>query len=169
MNALLDTKFKIVRGYKGVRDLNLALERGEIDGHVSPWSTWKSEHPDWLKEGRIINIIRTGAPAGDLPGVPYFADLVKGARAKSLVDLLDMSSILGRSLAAPPGTPAERVRALSDAIAAAAKDPEFLTEMERRRLPVQFRGGDQLQAYVVQALNTSSETVKTFLELVTPK
>ena len=89
MNALLDTKFKIVGGYKGVRDLNLALERGEIDGQVSPWSTWKSEHPDWLKSGKIVNIIATGARASDLPGVPLFADLVKDARAKSLVGLLE--------------------------------------------------------------------------------
>ena len=105
MNALLGTKFKIVSGYKGVSDLNLALERGEIDGQVSPWSTWKSEHPDWLKSGKIVNIIATGAPATDLPGVPVFADLVKDARAKALVGLLDASSILGRSIAAPRGTP----------------------------------------------------------------
>ena len=104
MNALLQTKFNVVSGYKGVRDLNLALERGEIDGQVSPWSTWKSEHQDWLKSGKVVALIATGAPASDLPDIPLFANLVKDARATSLVRLLDSSSILGRSVAAPKGT-----------------------------------------------------------------
>jgi tripartite-type tricarboxylate transporter receptor subunit TctC len=169
MNALLGTKFKIVGGYKGVRDLNLALERGEIEGQVSPWSTWKSEHPDWLKSGKIVNIIATGAPATDLPGVPVFADLVKDARAKALVGLLDASSILGRSIAAPRGTPPDRMRVLRAAMAAAVSDPEFLADMEKRKLPVQFRTGEQLQAFIKQALDTPPETVKTFLEIVGTK
>src|SRR5262249_4630524 len=61
MNALLNTQFKLVKGYKGVNDLRLAMERGEIDGHVSPWSSWKSDRPNWLAEGKLVHIIRTGA------------------------------------------------------------------------------------------------------------
>jgi tripartite-type tricarboxylate transporter receptor subunit TctC len=169
MNALLETKFKIVSGYKGVRDLNLALERGEIDGQVSPWSTLKSEHPDWLSSGKVFNIIATGAPAGDLPGVPRLAELVKDTRAKALVAMLDSSSILGRSIAAPRGTPADRVRVLRDGLTAAVKDPEFLAEMEKRKLPVQYNSGEKLQAFVKQALDTPPETVKAFLDLVAAK
>ena len=113
---LLNTRFKLVKGYKGVNDLRLALERGEIDGQVSPWSSWKSDRPHWLKEGKIIQIIRTGAAADDLPGVPSFASLVSGEHAKTLVELLDMSSILGRSIAAPPGVPQEKIRLLRRAL-----------------------------------------------------
>ena len=169
MNALLATKFKIVSGYKGVKDINLAVERGEVDGQVSPWSTVKSEFRDWLSSGKIINIIATGAPTNDLPGVPMLADLVNDVRAKSLVALLDSSSVLGRSIAAPKGTPADRVAVLRAALAAAAKDPEFLAEMEKRQLPVQYRSGDQLQAFVKQALTTPPEAVKAFLDVVGPQ
>jgi tripartite-type tricarboxylate transporter receptor subunit TctC len=169
MNALLGTKFKIVGGYKGVRDLNLALERGEIDGQVSPWSTWKSEHQDWLKSGKVVPVIVTGAPPGDLPGVPLFADLVKDGRGQALVRLLDSSSLLGRSIATPKGTPPERVRVLRQALAAAANDPEFKADMEKRTLPVQFRDAAQLEAFVKQTLDTPDETVKTFLQLVAAK
>jgi tripartite-type tricarboxylate transporter receptor subunit TctC len=169
MNALLQTQFKLVSGYKGVRDLNLALERGEIDGQVSPWSTWKSEHPDWLTSGKIVNIIATGAPADDLPGVPRFADLVQDARGKALVRLLDSSSILGRSLVAPHATPADRVGALRQATAAAVNDPEFRAEMDKRKLPVQFRKAEDLQAFVQEAVATPPDTVKTFLELIAAK
>jgi tripartite-type tricarboxylate transporter receptor subunit TctC len=166
MNAFLGTKFKIVSGYKGVRDLNLALERGEIDGQVNPWSSLKSEHPDWMSSGKVFTIIATGARAADLPGVPLLADLVKDESAKSLVALLDSSSILGRSIAAPRGTPADRVAVLRNALAAAVKDPEFVAETEKHALPVQYRSGEELEAFVKQTLKTPPEAVKTFLGLV---
>jgi tripartite-type tricarboxylate transporter receptor subunit TctC len=169
MNALLGTKFKIVSGYKGVKDLNLAVERGEVDGQVSPWSTVKSELRDWLTSKKIINVIATGAATNDLPGVPMLADLVSDARAKSLVAILDSSSILGRSIAAPKATPADRVAVLRAALVAAAKDPEFLAEMEKRQLPVQYRSGEQLQAFVKQTLTTPPEAVKAFLDVVGPQ
>jgi len=169
MNALLGTKFKIVSGYKGVKDLNLAVERGEVDGQVSPWSTVKSELRDWLTSKKIINIIATGAPTNDLPGVPMLADLVGDARGKSLAAILDSSSILGRSIAAPKATPADRVALMRTALAAAAKDPEFLAEMEKRQLPVQYRSAEQLQAFVKQTLTTPPEAVKAFLDVVGPQ
>jgi tripartite-type tricarboxylate transporter receptor subunit TctC len=169
MNALLQTRFKVVGGYKGVRDLDLALERGEIEGHVSPWSTVKSEHPDWLKDGKIINIIATGADADDLPGVPKFADLVQDPAGKALVRLIDMSSILGRSVAAPAGLPAARTAELRTAIGAAVNDPAFHAEMAQRKLPVQYRSGEKLQAYVEEALKTPPEAVAEFLKIVNTK
>lgn len=169
MNALLGSKFKIVGGYKGVRDLNLALERGEIDGQVSPWSTWKSERQDWLKSGKVVPIIATGARTSDLANVPLLADLVKSPRDQSLVRLLDSSSILGRSLAAPKGTPANLVQALRAALAAAVKDAEFIAEMDKRQLPVQYRSGEELQAYVKTTVETPPDTVKSFLEMVAAK
>ena len=48
-------------------------------------------------------------------------------------------------------------------------DPEFLADIERRKLPVQFRSGEQLQAFVNRALDTPPKTVKTFLEIVGTK
>ncbi|MCC6890517.1 MAG: hypothetical protein IT536_18485 [Hyphomicrobiales bacterium] len=169
MNALLDTRFKLVKGYKGVNDLRLAMERGEIDGHVSPWSSWKSDRPNWLTEGRLIHIVRTGAPADDLPGVPHFASLVHGSRNKSLVELLDMSSVLGRSIAAPPGVPHDKVRMLRIALAAATADPSFLKDMASKKLPVSYRSGEDLQAYVAAALRTSPSVVLEFTKLVVGK
>jgi uncharacterized NAD(P)/FAD-binding protein YdhS len=129
----------------------------------------KSELRDWLSSKKIINIIATGAPTNDLPGVPMLADLVSDAAPKSLVALLDSSSVVGRSIAAPKATPADRVAVLRAALAAAAKDPEFLAEMERRQLPVQYRSGDQLQAFVKQTLTTPPEAVKAFLDVVGPQ
>lgn len=166
MNALLHTKFKLIKGYKGVNDLRLALERGEIDGQVSPWSSWKSDRPHWLKERKIIQIISTGAEANDLPGIPRFANLVTDEGSKALVALLDMSSILGRSIAAPPGVPPEKVRLLRHALAAATMDSDFLKDMDSKKLPVSYRSGEDLQSYVAGALKTPAAVTTEFTRLI---
>ena len=167
MNALLATKFKIVSGYKGVKDINLAVERGEVDGQVSPWSTVKSELRDWLSSGKIINIIATGAPTNDLPACRCWPSwsAMPGPSRWSLCWI--QARFSGDRW---PRRKARRPTAcVSDALAAAAKDSEFLAEMEMRQLPVQYRSGDQLQAFVKQALTTPPEAVKAFLDVVGPQ
>ena len=42
MNELLGTKFKIVTGYTGGNQINLAMERGEVEGRNNSWSSWKA-------------------------------------------------------------------------------------------------------------------------------
>jgi hypothetical protein len=50
-NNLLGTKFKIVSGYPGGGDINLAVERREVDGRGSDsWASLKANNPDWLRD-----------------------------------------------------------------------------------------------------------------------
>ena len=41
INEFASTKFKIVVGYPGGNDVNLAMERGEVAGRNNTWSSWK--------------------------------------------------------------------------------------------------------------------------------
>ena len=44
MNALIGTRFKIILGYPGGNEVNLAMEKGEVDGRGSAsWALWKSK------------------------------------------------------------------------------------------------------------------------------
>src|SRR5262245_60697128 len=47
-NLILGTKFKVVPGYKSGGDINLAIERGEVDGRFNYWSGFTSVKPDWI-------------------------------------------------------------------------------------------------------------------------
>ena len=53
MNAFLGTKFKIVTGYPGGNQINLAMERGEVQARNNTWSSWKATRPQWLKDKQI--------------------------------------------------------------------------------------------------------------------
>src|SRR5262249_54229781 len=75
MNALVGTKFKIVTGYPGGNDVNLAMERGEVGGRGSnSWASWKANHPDWISQKKIYILVQIALKrAGDLPDVPLMS------------------------------------------------------------------------------------------------
>jgi tripartite-type tricarboxylate transporter receptor subunit TctC len=56
MNELLGTKFKIVTGYPGGNQINLAMERGEVEARNNTWSSWKATTAAWLAEKKITVI-----------------------------------------------------------------------------------------------------------------
>ena len=60
LNALAGTKFKIVTGYRGASDVDLAIERNEADARVSSWIAVKTTRGAWLSEGRITVPFQTG-------------------------------------------------------------------------------------------------------------
>ncbi len=72
MNALIGTKFKIILGYPGGNDINLAMERGEVAVRGSnSWGAWKATRPDWLRDNKINILVQIGLEkADDLPNVP---------------------------------------------------------------------------------------------------
>ena len=75
MNALLGTKFKIILGYPGGNDINLAMERGEVDGRGSnSWASWKATRPHWLAEKKINILVQIGLQQGARPAGRAAAD-----------------------------------------------------------------------------------------------
>ena len=57
-NNVLGTKFKLIMGYKGSNDAQLAVERGEVEGHSTSWTAVKVAHPDWRPDKKINIIVQ---------------------------------------------------------------------------------------------------------------
>ena len=130
MNEFAGTKFKIVVGYPGGNDVNLAMERGEVFGRNNTWSSWKSTKREWLDRKLIAILAYEGPQPSDLPGVPSVQDLAKSPEDKLAVKLIAAGTLYGRPLALPPGVPADRIAAIRRAFMDTMKDPEFLKEAE---------------------------------------
>ena len=83
-NAVLGTKFKIVYGYQGGADIDLAMRRGEVEGRGNnTWAGYKATMPNEIRDGMLNVLIQTGLRKDrDLPHVPLFLDLVKGDPAR---------------------------------------------------------------------------------------
>ncbi len=135
VNALLGTKFKIILGYRGMGGIYLAMDRGEVSGFQSVYSSPKSLRPQWFAENRLVVLAANSLePIADQPKVPLLKDLVKSPDDKKILELIGGNGTLGRGWLTTPGVPADRVAALRAAFQKALNDPKAASEAEKRRM-----------------------------------
>ena len=168
LNALYGAKFKIVAGYRGSRKMQLSVEQGETQGVSLTWLAWSTARPEWFKKGGFAKpIVQIGnAKDRELPNVPLFSDVVKSKSDKAIVAFMASMGPIGRGLAVPPGTPADRVKALRTAFDNVVADPAFIASAKKRRLQVTPLTGAQVQKIVNDALKVSPDTVKRARKLI---
>jgi tripartite-type tricarboxylate transporter receptor subunit TctC len=153
MNELLGTKFKIVTGYTGGNEINIAMERGEVQGRNNSWSSWKVTKRPWLKEKKLLVIAQAGVKANDL-AAPAIEDLVKAGADRQLVDIIMSGAALGRPMTTTPDVPEPRLQALRIAFLAVMKDPEFVAETAKLNIEIDPVSGEAMQKIVARVLAT---------------
>jgi len=158
MNALFDTKIKIVSGYPGGNAINLAVERGEVHGRCGwSWSGIIAERRQWIDERKINVLVQFGLKRHpDLPDVPMILDYARTEEQKQILQLVLARQRLGRPFLAPPGIPADRADALRKAFMATMADPEFVTAAQKSKLEINPLSGAEVAALVSSVFTTVS-------------
>jgi tripartite-type tricarboxylate transporter receptor subunit TctC len=161
LNQLAGTKFKIVTGYPGGNDINLAMERGEVGGRGSnSWASWKSTRPQWLAEKKIIILVQVGVKRSpELPDIPTMQDLGKNDLDKRVLTFISVDTAISRPLVTNDGVPRERVEALRRAFDATMKDPEFLAEAEKSKTDISPMTGEEAQKIAESTIATPPEVL----------
>lgn len=161
LNDLLGYKFKLVRGYKGTPDINIATERGEIHGNGGVGlASVKTLSQRWIDDKKIRFILQYNAqPDPELKGVPMVMDLAKTDLQRQAMRLLFARTEYARPYFLPPDVPAERVAALRRAFDATMKDPAFVADAQKLQLEISPMSGEALQALVGELARTPPEIV----------
>jgi tripartite-type tricarboxylate transporter receptor subunit TctC len=161
LNQLLGTRFKVITGYPGANEADLAIERGEVAGRVSGWTGLKTTS-DWVAAGKVNVLVQQGLrKAPELKDKPLLPDVATSERDRAVLDFLSLVPALGRPFFMPPGTPPERVAAIRRAFAATMTDPGFMAEAAKGKLDVAPLTGDELQAIVMKSFAVSPEVLAT--------
>lgn len=136
INSVLGTKMKIILGYKGMGDRILALERGELQGNCGiNASSMMALHPDLIAQGKIIPIMQSGLrPYSAFPNVPLTQSFAKTDREKKILVAIFSQMDIARIFAAPPKTPADRMKILRDGFMKSMNDPALIEEAKKLRL-----------------------------------
>jgi len=161
LNTILGTKFKIISGYKGLREMHPAMESGEIQSICGyTWEGLLSQKPDWV-EDRKLNLIAQFArrKAPELEHVPLVQELVKNDKDRAAIDLLVVDTLIAWPLVAPPGIPAEMLDTYRKAFIDTLRDPEFLAEAKKTNRIVELVDGPEIDALMKETYATPPEIV----------
>lgn len=160
MNNLLDTKFKLVTGYKQVSEIEIAMQRGEVAASTGSLSSILVGHPDWITEKKLNFLAQMGANRDKiLPDVPLLTELATSDEDRLIMKLLSSPLVLGCPFFAPPGLDAGRVAVLRKAFEASLKDATLQAESEKASFPIEPMGGLELAQIVTDLVNTPPAVV----------
>jgi tripartite-type tricarboxylate transporter receptor subunit TctC len=168
LNELVGTKFKVVTGYPGGNQINLAMESGEVQGRGSnSWSSWKSTRPEWIAENKIFNLVQIALRrAPDLEGVPLMMELAQNDFDRDLLRFLSADTAIARAMVTTPGVPADRLAALRHAFDASMKLPALINEAAKLQMDLEWLSGPESQKIVTSIIEADPKVIARARDIV---
>jgi tripartite-type tricarboxylate transporter receptor subunit TctC len=160
LNRLIGTRFKVIVGYKSSTDVDLAMERGEVQGKIWTWGSLKSGNTaGWVEDKKVSLLAQFGLQkARDLPDLPLALDYAKTPEDRQVMELIFAPLTLGYPSFMGPGVPPERVEIMRRAFDKTMQDPEFIDLMKQQNLVLDPAPGEAVQA-IVQRLYQMPQAV----------
>jgi tripartite-type tricarboxylate transporter receptor subunit TctC len=160
LNILAGTKFKIVLGYNGVADFNLAMERNEIQARGGSWISVVAQTPAYISEKKLTPLVVDGLTRDPLiPEVPTLLELAGTQDQKAAVLVISGANEFSRAVFLPPGAPPDRLELLRSAFDRTMVDPGFLAQADQLKLPIEATSGATLEKVAKEIVSSSSEAV----------
>jgi tripartite-type tricarboxylate transporter receptor subunit TctC len=163
LKNIFGAKVKLVTGYPGGNEMNLAIERGEVDGRCGwSWDSIKSTRPDWLRD-RKINLLTVFSlqKAVDIPTeVPLIGDLAATQEQRQILRLHLAGQSFGRPFFTSPGVPEDRKAALRAAFDATMQDPDFIAETNKVKLEISPTSGAEIDRLLKEIYATPRDVIE---------
>ena len=156
---LFGWKLRIVQGYPGSRDMNLAVERNEVHGTFISYDTAARE-PTFADGSRRLFLQGAMTPDERMKDVPTLAGLARSEAEQRAVDFFLLRAGMGRPFVVAPGVPADRLAALREAFAAALRDPDLIEDTKKQRLNIAYVPPESLSALVDKGYEADKDTLE---------
>jgi tripartite-type tricarboxylate transporter receptor subunit TctC len=169
-NELLGTKFKLISGYPGSPQTQLAIQRGEVQGVMgTAWVSLKRTEPTWISENKIRILVQYGFKRNPQlsADVPAFIDFAKTEADRQAIKFMVARLDHGKPYFGPPGMPADRLDILRRAFDKVVKDPDFIADLSKQDGEVDGpMTGEELAAVVAEEAATPPAVVKRIEEAI---
>ncbi|HMF51547.1 MAG TPA: tripartite tricarboxylate transporter substrate-binding protein [Candidatus Saccharimonadales bacterium] len=166
IEEVFGVKFNIITGYQGAGDIDLAVERGELQCRLITIAAFfgREPHITWFKKGFTRAFVQTGRKRDPLlPETPTFYDLMDRYKSRDaerrLATLVMAPNEFGRPWTAPPGMADDRLKILREAWLNTLADPELVAEAKKRNWPVEPVGGERLAALAKEVIAQPPDVV----------
>jgi len=125
---------KFVTGFTGP-EIYIAINRGEVDAHATGAARFVIEQPEWIEKKQVHFHSTLTVPKGRhhpvFAKVPELGSFAKTDTERKLLDMFRAFQYPRWPYLFPPGTPADRVQIIRDAMRKAFADPEFPVEYKK--------------------------------------
>jgi tripartite-type tricarboxylate transporter receptor subunit TctC len=168
LNAAIGTRLKPIEGYDGSQACLLAVERGEVDAHVSGGSSapFRARIAPWLARGEAAVIMQMGmARDAAFPDVPTALEVVPTPLDRQRFEIAFAEQVMGRPFVLPPGVPRERIAALRAAFDATMKDAAFLDDAKLQHAEIDPVSGAEINALLDRVYAAPAEVTARIREL----
>jgi tripartite-type tricarboxylate transporter receptor subunit TctC len=173
LEEIIATKFDIVLGYQSGGDVDLAVERGEVQCRAFTITAYFAREPfiSWRKRGFVNVLFQSGskrdARLKDAPTVYELMDKYKTTDAgRRLATVVLAAGDFGRPLVFAPGVPADRVKMFRDAFEKIVEDKAYLAEAEKRKLEIDPMSGPEMQKLAKEVVSVTPEVVERMKKLM---
>jgi tripartite-type tricarboxylate transporter receptor subunit TctC len=170
-NRLLDTKFKVVHGYPGAAEVDLAVENGEVQGEAGKdWTTLTSTRPQWIKDRKINILVQMGMkPHVDLKNVPMAIEHAKTPEGREIMEVVFAKFGMSRPFFAPPLVAPERLAALRRAFDATMRDDAFLADAKQLGMEINPVRGEDVELLVTRIMGTPAALAQRARDVLRPQ
>jgi len=171
LRNLLGFKFRVIAGYPGGSDMNIAMQRGEVDGRGTfTWTSLRPMHKEWVENGPFVMLYQMGLRKHpDLAKLPIVMELTDDPEIRKLMEIQFTAFELGRPYFVAEGVPADRVAALRTAFNQVMKDKDLLTDAQKQQLEVLPMTGQEMQEMLAKIYATPKALVERLKEAAKDK
>jgi tripartite-type tricarboxylate transporter receptor subunit TctC len=146
------------------------MERGEVDGALTSWNTLKRTKQQWLQNNDIHVLVQYGVERHpDMPTIPTVLEIANTAEGRAALAFYIGGAQLGRSLVAPPGMSADRVKVLRAAFMAMLKDRDFQAEIEKSGQEFYPASGEEVQKLILETADAPRDVVDLVAKILRTK
>lgn len=162
LRNILGLKFRVIAGYPGGSEMNLAMQRGEVDGRGTfSWTSLKPRLAEWVESGELVILFQMGLKAHpEIPkNVPLVIDLAENEEQRKLLELQFTAFQLGRPFFVAAEVPSDRVQVLRRAFDAAMADPKLLADAAKQQAEINPASGEEMQQILAEVYRTPKALV----------
>jgi tripartite-type tricarboxylate transporter receptor subunit TctC len=158
LSALLGMKFKLVKGYQGSHEIQLAIERGEVQGICVAYDSLS--RGSLARAGAMNVLLQASLDPDPRIDAPVVLEAARSKEDRESLELFFARTAMGRPFVAPPGVPPERLAALREGFAATLRDPAFRNDARKQELNVVPVSADDMRDVVAKAYSAPSAIIE---------
>jgi tripartite-type tricarboxylate transporter receptor subunit TctC len=167
LKDVLGFNVKVIDGY-GKSELDLAFERGELDGAGIAYANLQARYPHWIEKKFFRPIVQFARldRHPNFPDVPTAREIARTPDDLALIELVDAPFLIAYPYGLAPGIPADRAAVLRAAFKSTFDDTAFRDEARSKKLEYSPKDGAELQQIVARIGASSPAVLERYKQIV---